>query len=369
MNGRGGPLLAIGQFPPPVHGFSAVTEAMADALEQQGEVQRVNLAPLSSRAGLKGASRILRCLVAMFALLVARRRGARLAYIPCEGGRGLLFTLALARLARAVGYEVTCHHHSYAYINAPSRLMWWLTRPPLDQMRHVFLSSDMRAAFEARYGPAARASVISNAAFVSPVADVVAVPREGARLRLGLLSNLSAEKGAVTLLDLVEHLHAKGISVEADLAGPVADQDFARVLRAHPAVAAGRARLLGPVYGAAKSSFFEGIDVFVFATSYLNEAEPMVVFEAMAHGVTVVARDRGTIRSQIAGIGHLMPPEADFCAAFHEWLSARRKPTNFDRLAVHADFRDRHTTARNALRLFCRQTMPPTVQAEDRAHG
>ncbi len=369
MSGRSGPLLAIGQFPPPVHGFSAVTEAMADVLEQQGEVQRVNLAPLSSRVGLQEASRILRCLIAMFALVVARLRGARQAYIPCEGGRGLLFTLALARVARALGYEVTCHHHSYAYINAPSRLMWRLTRPPLDQMRHVFLSSDMRAAFEARYGPTARASVISNAAFVSPATGVVAVPREGARLRLGLLSNLSAEKGAVTLLDLVEHLHAMGISVEADLAGPVADEDFARVLRAHPAVSEGRARLLRPVYGAAKSSFFEGIDIFVFATRYLNEAEPMVVFEAMAHGVTVVARDRGTIRSQIAGIGHLVPPEADFCSSFSEWLGGRRTPADFDRATVHAAFRDRHATAVRALRLFCHQTMPPTVQAEDRAHG
>src|SRR4029077_6117789 len=41
------------------------------------------------------------------------------------------------------------------------------------------------------------------------------------------------------------------------------------------------------------------VDVFVFPTNYVNEAEPLVLYEAMRQGVHVIACDRGAIAEML----------------------------------------------------------------------
>lgn len=59
---------------------------------------------------------------------------------------------------------------------------------------------------------------------------------------------------------------------------------------------------MGPVYGADKDRFYQQLDIFLFPTNYANEAEPLVVYEAMRRGVYVIACDRGAI-SEMLGNG------------------------------------------------------------------
>lgn len=65
------------------------------------------------------------------------------------------------------------------------------------------------------------------------------------------------------------------------------------------------------MYDENKARFFNDIDVFVFLTTYLNEAQPTVLFEAMAHGIPVISYDRGCIRSQVADGGNVFPQGAN----------------------------------------------------------
>src|SRR5262249_14205351 len=53
--------------------------------------------------------------------------------------------------------------------------------------------------------------------------------------------------------------------------------------------------LLGPVYGDAKSQLFAGADLFVLPTYYGHEALPLVVIEAMMHGLAVVTTKIGAL--------------------------------------------------------------------------
>jgi glycosyltransferase involved in cell wall biosynthesis len=81
---------------------------------------------------------------------------------------------------------------------------------------------------------------------------------------------------------------------------------------------------VGPVYGQAKSQFFNQIDVLIFPS--INEADPRVVSEALAHGAAVVALNRGCVTATLRGGGGACVPDSqDFVQAATElvldWLS------------------------------------------------
>jgi glycosyltransferase involved in cell wall biosynthesis len=165
---------------------------------------------------------------------------------------------------------------------------------------HVLLCDDMRDRFVELYGRSLKVVVVSNATNVA-VPSGAASPR--ARLKtIGFISNLTRHKGVLEFLDLAELICRECPDLRALLAGPVKDASLARLinerLQLSPSIT-----YLGPVYGEEKSRFYSRVDVFVFPTRYGNEAEPRVINEALAHGVAVIARNRGCIRSVIDGRG------------------------------------------------------------------
>jgi glycosyltransferase involved in cell wall biosynthesis len=76
---------------------------------------------------------------------------------------------------------------------------------------------------------------------------------------------------------------------------PDARQTFDELLGA-----AGDVEYVGPVYGGQKERFYRQLDVFLFPTNYANEAEPLVIYEAMRQGVHVIACDRGAIAEMLS---------------------------------------------------------------------
>ena len=85
-------------------------------------------------------------------------------------------------------------------------------------------------------------------------------------------------------------------------------RSFAEMIAAAPY----RVHVLGPVHGAAKARFFAMIDVFVFPTRYAHEADPLVVWEALAAGRPVIAYARGCIREQVGDAGLLIEVHQSF---------------------------------------------------------
>ena len=59
------------------------------------------------------------------------------------------------------------------------------------------------------------------------------------------------------------------------------------------------AKYVGPKYGEERSALYKNIDVLLFPTNYVNESEGLVIHEAMAHRVPVIANARGCIESII----------------------------------------------------------------------
>lgn len=308
-------VIFMGPLPPPVNGFSLINSAMKEHLSGSAKVHVFNVSPFTMKYG-SVVARMLRLLyspILFVRFLLACMRGNAALYMGFSGGRGQLFDAAFVLVARLFGLRAYIHHHSFAYINQP-RLFNRLAIAACGSAEHVVLCDDMGNGLREIYGVSAdRVTVLSNVAFMDPSSAAVEFAADGP-VTLGYISNITAEKGIFEFLALYEGLRSEGLQVKAVVAGPV-----------HPTVRdAFQQRIesleglvhLGPVYGEAKDEFFRNIDVMVFPTKYVNEAEPLVLWEAMGSGATVVSVARGCIRCSV-------PAEAGFVAnTIDEFLEA-----------------------------------------------
>ncbi len=137
---------------------------------------------------------------------------------------------------------------------------------------------------------------------------------ETAPLQLGFLSNITVEKGILEFFAVLAALNRRGIDYRAHIAGPVAAEAKARFDQLLQSTA--HVQYAGPVYGADKERFYRQLDIFLFPTRYANEAEPLVIYEALRRGVHVMACDRGSIAEMLRdGAGLVLPREAPVEAA------------------------------------------------------
>ena len=114
------------------------------------------------------------------------------------------------------------------------------------------------------------------------------------------LSNMMAEKGVWTLVSAAQVLRQRGFDFEVHFVGKwsdISEDDFIALVK--------EARLesvcmaYGPQYGKDKEVFWRNADLFVFPTFYHNECFPLVLLEAMQHGVPCVSTAEGGIPSII----------------------------------------------------------------------
>lgn len=327
-------VVAIAQLPPPVTGLSAVSQRVVELLAEQGLLHsalNVGL-PTNGPAWLKLPTRALRTLRAALSLFPSRSAGASTLYIPTDSQKGILLNVLVAHAARALGYRVYFHHHNFSYIDKHSGLMAKLISAAPKGSTHIMLCSRMRDRFIERYKDSwsaaeATALVLPNAFMVS----TANAPAKPTRLTIGHLSNLTVAKGALRFIALFRRLREAGVDVHAEMAGP-SHEDAVKAaiettIRDYPE----SFRWIGPVYGAEKEEFYDRIHVFVFPTTYPNEAQPLVLLEALAHGAAILATDIGCI-----GCDHQASPGGVFdVASFDDhafaWLMshAGRSPLDF----------------------------------------
>ncbi|MDD7927204.1 glycosyltransferase [Actinomycetospora chibensis] len=120
-------------------------------------------------------------------------------------------------------------------------------------------------------------------------------------MRLVHVSNLSVEKGTPVVLDAYKILRSRNAEVSLDLVGPIRSTQLAdRVAR----LAASDSSVThhGQCNTDEIYSVLERSDCFLFPSSYANEAEPLVVLEALANELAVVA-------TRVGSLGEILPSE------------------------------------------------------------
>lgn len=341
----------IGPFPPPMHGFSAMTELLAQHLETNGiRVRRHDLSSKKTRRMLRHAVQASRAIKAGAAILAEQPAPVSLG---CNGGLGLIYTAFITACARLRAVRITLHHHSYGYINTQSLLMSLICKLGGEKMTHVFLSQSMAHAFEQQYPTDQESEVIMNAAFVPTRQTKTLI--QGAPLQIGLISNLNREKGLYDFLGVAKAMHDKGCKVKMHLAGPISSSEDLKQVQT--AVAAGEVIWHGALYGKDKDAFFDSLDLFLFPTRYRMEAQPTVIYEAFAAGVPVIAFDRGTIADQVRDCISVVPQNADFAQIAAQKINEIALMPLADRQLLSDRARVRHledteSTHATLLRLF-----------------
>lgn len=348
-------IVAIGPLPPPLHGFSLATAAMVDLLSEDNTVVACNLSPPSSGWRLlRHPVKFAMVLRACFSLFRARRHADKACYIACDSGFGQVYTLLLVLSARLFSYPTYLHHHSFRYIDAPSLLMRGILAFSGPGLTHIFLCSIMRDRFGDAYPGRLRSAILSNAAFVPPQAE----HHTGAQSRpltIGMLGNLTRAKGLDTFITLLRQAKSEGLEIRAILAGPASPKDRAMIDAALKEFA-GTLDYRGPVHDDDKSRFYADIDVFILPTTYVNEAQPMVLFEAKAGGCAIIAYDRGCTRKQLDETDLLIPQAGEFVETATAWLSvfAEEDHRQRSRRHIRQQYKIRHGEARQQAKSLMR---------------
>lgn len=295
-------VVLVGATPPPVTGQAVATEAMFEAIEAAAaddpEISVRRCAITVDRPRIVNVFNKIRLLLtALASVTLARLSGAAAhVYLVADSGQGAYLSGVAARLLQLLARRLVIHHHGFKWIDrrnaALQRLLFF------NGATHIALCGAMRRRLAERYD-APPTVVVSNAHIVSaPPPSERTTLAAGAPLTLGHLSNLTLDKGLGRVLDSYATLTSAGANVRLTIAGEPVDahaaERLAAALQADPTIVH-----LGFVAGAEKHAFLQSIDVFLFPSLYAIEAEPIVVLEALAHGVPVIAYDQGCIGTML----------------------------------------------------------------------
>jgi glycosyltransferase involved in cell wall biosynthesis len=285
----------VGPLPPPLNGFSNICGMMLAHMKGCMSVDVFDRAPVAGSKFRTLSQQLGRPLKYLLNCLAHRRAAL---YLALSGGNGQAIDLAYIVVGKLFRRGIYIHHHSFSYIGAPSslnRMVFALLRTDT----HIVLSPKMGRMLCDIYGlNRANVVVLSNAAFYAAAeGEPKKVPGSVLPVRIGHLSNITFEKGFVEFFGILKRLKGDGVAFRAEIAGPLAAAARATFERLLEEV--GEAAYLGPLYGAEKDRFYRELDIFLFPTNYANEAEPLVVYEALREGVYVIACDRGAISEML----------------------------------------------------------------------
>lgn len=308
-----GILLFVAAMPPPTHGQSVITMAIYKELVARGiSISLVDTSPgslvRSIRYHLKRIGGIANAFRKAYRL--RRSPGRKVVYTIVESGAGVFYNIVLAVWFRILGYEAFFHHHTAANTLRFRPVVGVFLALAGPNSTQIVLSAQMAEDLRARYCFRGKIEICHNAALVSGSPSEDRASKRS--VCVGHLSNLSREKGTIVVLETLQRGLAAKVVGKLILAGPASDPEIVSAIEVSATQLPNAVHYLGAISGERKEEFFLGIDVFIFPTMYPNEAQPLVVLEALARGVPVVAYDRGYLAELLGPAGHIVDRSADF---------------------------------------------------------
>jgi glycosyltransferase involved in cell wall biosynthesis len=167
----------------------------------------------------------------------------------------------------------------------------------------------MADAFAAIYSTDAALVPVSNA-FAVHASQEPASDRRTDVVSLVHVSNLSREKGTDLVLDAVGELRERGIECTLTLIGRVREPAIASKIEMTERLHPGCVAHLGEQDPAGVARALDRSHLMIFPSVYRNEAQPMVVLEALSRGVPALVSRRGSMVTMVPPDWQLDPDES-----------------------------------------------------------
>lgn len=292
-------VLFILHLPPPVHGAAIVGKYIHDSrlVNETFDCHYVNLSMAASisdvghfRVGkLKGFWHLLRRIRGE-----VRQVKPSLVYItPNARGGAFYKEFVIVMMLKSMGCRVVAHYHNKGVRSAQGSWLYnWLYTRFFSNLSVMLLADGL-------YDDVSR-YVSRSCVYVCPngIADNGVMKHETVKKpvpTLMFLSNLLKAKGVFDMLDACLLLKQRGLGFRSVFVGAESDEisreTFTREVRRRGLQ--GTVSYVGSKYGKEKDAYWADAEVFVLPSH--NECFPLVLLEAMSHGVPCVSTTEGAI--------------------------------------------------------------------------
>lgn len=285
-------------MPPPVHGAAMMGKFIQDShlIRNEFDCSFINLSTANSLSDV-GTFRI-RKILDIFKqcnriFKTAKRFNPDLVYItPNSHGLIMIKELFLLQRIRRMEIPIIAHFHNKGVAARQDNLFYdFVYRHFFKNIKLILLSESLYRDV-CRYISRENVRICANG--IPEVENTCKYPKTDIPHIL-FLSNLLPDKGVFVLLDAIKILKDKGLKFVCDIIGAetktidvatfaneLSNRGIEDIIKYH-----------GPKYGAEKEMFWKNTSLFVFPS--LNECFPLVLLEAMQHGIPVIATDEGGI--------------------------------------------------------------------------
>jgi glycosyltransferase involved in cell wall biosynthesis len=379
-------VLVVGQTPPPFNGQAIMIEQLvkSDLADLQLIHVRMGFSSHMNELGRIRLSKILHLFGLIARIIFHRLRdGARVLYYPPGGVERVPMYRDMAVLisTRWLFDKTVFHFHaggvSTQYDQLPAWRRWFFRRAYFGAdaaIRISKLNPDDGGRLAAK-----RQYVIPNG--IEDPCDGIALRRSGPRnssdpLTILFVGVLSEAKGVAVLIEACERLADRGVPFQLSMIGQWESDAFANRIRnrVHDLDLSKQIRFVGALVGEEKFAAYHRADVFCFPTFFEGETFGLVLVEAMACGLPVVATRWRGIPSVVddGTTGFLVEPR-DPDAMAERLAALARDPRLCERMgsAGRAKFEREYTFARhaNCIRRALLETAGVTVDAEPDING
>lgn len=292
MNRPSRVLIILAQTPPPYHGQAIMTQVLKEALAGEFEVHHVRMDFSETSAENKKLrfSKVWKLFPILFRtlFLLIRHRGAVLYYPPAPGHWvPVLRDMILLSICRPFAGKTVFHFHARGMGDFLTEHRRLVRRPWMSPDYAIVLGSSVR-----RDAELLRAKCIIEIPYGVDVPSHEHAERSGsARTRILFAGFHTESKGIFDLLETARLLRERGLEFEMQTAGEWVSKETRRrfeTLRAEYGLVP-YVFNAGLLQGDALQAAYAAADIFFFPTFYEHETFGVVLIEAMAYGLSVVA--------------------------------------------------------------------------------
>ncbi len=336
-------LIALVQLPPPMHGTAKMNQHTVDALANAVDLHVIGMRFATRLSDITRPTirKLLRALWLGLRLGWALPRSQALYVCLAPAGAAYYRDCLYVLLARLFRVPAILHLHGRGLpMMRQTPVSAWFQQQVFANQTVILLGETLHSEIT---GLDCRSVVIANCLDDDAFADPL-VPdwRPATPLRILWLSNLFRAKGIETLIAACQTLKSMGIAFDLTIAGAPGDigkPELETLLMSYGIQKS--ARYFGFVSADKRKALFDQADLFVFPSNYANEAQPLVVLEAMAAGVPVIT-------SNIATLPEYVQPDQT------GWLCPPDDPETLARTIINVISHPRHTNQlRHTARAMC----------------